>query len=50
MHNVTMFVFMVGCRREVKAKGGDLGERLRLMGVGWSVMSCQCADETVLLA
>ena len=36
--------------REMKAKVGRIGARLKLNGVDWSVNACLFADDTVLLA
>ncbi len=33
-------VFMDGCIREMKAKVGKLGARLKLNGVDWAVAAC----------
>ncbi len=35
--------------REMKAKVGKVGERLKLSGVDWSVTACLFVDDTVLL-
>ena len=43
-------IFMDGCIREMKAKVGNVGARLKVNGVGWSVVTCLFADDTVLLA
>ena len=37
------------CMREMKAKVGKAGARLKLNGVDWSVAVCLFADDTVLL-
>ena len=36
--------------REMKAKVGNIGARLKLNGEGWAVVACLFADDTVLLA
>ncbi len=36
--------------REMKAKEGKVGARLKLNGVDWAVAACLFADDTVLLA
>lgn len=36
--------------RDMEAKVGKTGERLKLNGVDWSVVACLLADDTVLLA
>ncbi len=43
-------IFMDGCMREMKAKVGKVGARLKLNGVDWAVAACLFADDTVLLA
>ncbi len=43
-------IFMDGCMREMKAKVGKVGARMKLNGVDWSVAACLFADDTVLLA
>ena len=43
-------IFMDGCMREMKAKVGKIGARLKLNGVDWSVTACLFTDDTVLLA
>ncbi len=43
-------IFMDECMREVKAKMGKVGARLKLNGMDWSVAACLFADDTVLLA
>ncbi len=40
-------IFIDGCMREVKAKVGRIGARMKLNGVGWSVAACLFADDTV---
>ncbi len=42
-------IFMDGCMREMKAKVGNIGARLKLNGVTWSVAACLFAVDTVLL-
>lgn len=41
-------IFMDGCMREMKAKVGNVGARLRLNEVSWSVVACLFADDTVV--
>ncbi len=36
--------------REVGAKVGNVGARLKVNGVDWSIVACLFADDTVLLA
>ncbi len=43
-------IFMDGCMREMKAKVGNIGGRLKLNGVTWSVAACLFAVVTLLLA
>ena len=43
-------VFMDGCMREMKAKVGNAGAKLRMNDVDWPVVGCLFADDTVLLA
>ncbi len=43
-------IFVDGCTREMKAKVGKVGARLKLNGGDWSVAACLFADGTVLLA
>ncbi len=43
-------IFINRCMREMKAKVGKVGARLKLNGVDWSVAACLFADDTVLLA
>ncbi len=43
-------VLMDGCTREMKAKVGKVGVRLKLNVVDWSVAACLSVNETVLLA
>ena len=43
-------IFMDGCMREMKAKAGKAGARLKLNGMVWSMAACLFADDTVLLA
>ncbi len=43
-------VFMDGCMREMKAKVGKIGARLKLNRVDWSVVPCLFLDDNVLLA
>ncbi len=42
-------ILMDGCMREMKAKVGKPGARLKLNGVNWSAAACLFADDTVLL-
>ena len=41
-------LFMDGCMREMKAYVGNVGERLKMNGIGWAMVTCLFADETVL--
>ena len=43
-------IFMDGCMREMKAKVGNIGARLKMNGNGWAVVACLFADDTVLFA
>ncbi len=43
-------IFMDGCMREMKAKVGIIGARMKLNGVDWSVTACLFTDDTVLVA
>ena len=43
-------IFMESCMREMKAKVGNIGARLKLNEKGWAVVACLFADYTVLLA
>ena len=43
-------IFMDGCMRELKAKVGKIGARVKMNGVEWSVDACLFADDTVLPA
>ncbi len=43
-------IFINKCMREMKAKVGKVGARLKLNGVDWSVAACLLVDDTVLLA
>ncbi len=36
--------------KEMKAKVGKVGARLKLNGMDWAVVACLFADDTVLLA
>ncbi len=36
--------------REIKPKVGNVGARLKVNGVAWSVVTCLFVDDTVLLA
>ncbi len=38
------------CMREMKAKVGKIGARMKMNGVDWSVAACLFVDDTVLLA
>ncbi len=40
-------IFMDGCIREVKAKVGKIGAGLKLNGMGWLVIACLFADDSV---
>ncbi len=42
-------IFMDGCMREMRAKVGKVGARLKLNGVDWAVAACLSSDDTVLL-
>ena len=42
-------IFMDWCMREMNAKVGNVGTRLKLNGMGWAVVACLLADDTVLL-
>ena len=33
-------IFMDGCRREMKAKVGNVDARLKMYGMGWVVVAC----------
>ena len=41
---------MFGCMREMKAKVVNVGVRLKMNVMGWAVVVCQFADDTVLSA
>ena len=43
-------IFMDGCMREMKAKVGNIGARMKLSGCDWEVTASLFADDTVLLA
>ncbi len=43
-------IFIDRCVREMKAKVGKIGARLKLNGVVWSLSACLFVDGTVLLA
>ena len=39
---------MDGCKREIKAKMGNVRARLKMNGMDWVMMVCLLADETGL--
>ncbi len=43
-------IFLDGYMREIEAKVGKIGARLKLNGVDWSVTVCLFVDDTVLMA
>ncbi len=43
-------IFMDGYIREMRAKVGRIGARLKLNGAYWSLVACLFADDTMLLA
>lgn len=43
-------IFIDGCMRELRAKVGNVGARLKVNGGSWPVAACLFADDTVLLA
>ncbi len=48
--NYLVNIFVDRCMREMKAKVGKVGARLKLNGVDWSIAACLFVDDTVLLA
>ena len=36
--------------RKIKLKVGNVGERLKINGMGWTVVACLFADDTALFA
>ena len=43
-------IFMDGCMREIKVKIRNVDTRLKINGMGWSVVASVFADDTVLFA
>ncbi len=43
-------IFMDGCMRENKDNVGNVGTRLKVNGVDWSIVACLFVDDTVLLS
>ena len=39
-----------GCMNEMKAKVGNIGTRLKIKGMGWTMLACLFADDTMLSA
>ena len=36
--------------REMKAKVGNVGTRIKINGMGWAVVACLFADDTMFIA
>ena len=43
-------IFTDGCMREMKAKVGNVGAKLKMNEISWTVVACLFVDETVLFA
>ena len=41
-------ILMDECKKEMKIKVGNVGTRLKRNGMGWAVMACLFADDTVM--